>query len=210
MRLGVVRALAGSVSLLQARVLRPRQERAARRAVADLCSATARSLRTGVDLATALRHGALSLDEGGLLATDLSQLLDRVAQGAALAGELAGWARRRSWPEVHLAVAACRLGLETGSGLARALDGVATTLHERAEVVQDARSLATQARWSAGVLVLAPPAAGLAMGTLGASSSFLTASPVGRLCLGAGLSLDALGAWWMARLTASVAAEAGA
>jgi Flp pilus assembly protein TadB len=35
----------------------------------------------------------------------------------------------------------------------------------------------------------------------GAAGRFLLHSPAGWACIGGGLGLDALGAWWMARLT---------
>jgi tight adherence protein B len=96
------------------------------------------------------------------------------------------------------------VALEAGGAPARAVDGVASTLRERAEVDREMRALATQARASAVVITVAP----LAFATLGVvgderTAHFLLRTPAGLGCLAAGVALDAVGAWWMARIAAS-------
>jgi tight adherence protein B len=85
---------------------------------------------------------------------------------------------------------------------ARAVDGVAATLRERLGLSAERRALASQARTSAVVLSAAPVvfAVLLGMGD-GAAGRFLLHSPAGWVCIAGGLGLDAVGAWWMARLT---------
>lgn len=101
---------------------------------------------------------------------------------------------------IQLAAAALSLAASTGGSPARAIDGVAATLRSRLAVADEIRALSSQARASAAVIALAP----LAVGALASASdarhrAFLT-SPAGATLLLAGLTLDALGAWWMARL----------
>jgi tight adherence protein B len=102
---------------------------------------------------------------------------------------------------VRLTAAALGLGVEAGGEVARSVDRVAATLRERRELQAEAHSLATQARASATVLGLAP------LGFTALVSSVepgvvrvLVASPVGWLCLGGGLALDAAGLTWMSRI----------
>jgi tight adherence protein B len=78
---------------------------------------------------------------------------------------------------------------------------VAATLRERRAVEREATALATQARSSALVIVLAPLAFA-ALSSLGdpRAGAFLVGTPTGLACLTAGLALDGLGAWWMHRI----------
>lgn len=112
------------------------------------------------------------------------------------------WAVARPLPGVRLAAAALALAVEVGGGGARALDGVALTLRQRQAAAGEVRALATQARLSAVVLTLAPLAfAAVASVSDPRAAAILLRSPVGQGCLALGLSLDALGAAWMARVT---------
>jgi tight adherence protein B len=105
---------------------------------------------------------------------------------------------------VALATTAIGLGGRTGGEVARALDRVAATLRERRELRAEVRALATQARASAGVLIVAPPAFALLASTVEPGvAGFLLTSPAGLGCLGAGLALDGLGAHWMGRIVAA-------
>lgn len=103
--------------------------------------------------------------------------------------------------EVALAATALGLGGRAGGEVARALDRVAATLRERRELRAEVRALATQARGSAGILIVAPPGFALLASTVEpAVASFLLTSPAGLACLAAGIALDAVGALWMARI----------
>jgi tight adherence protein B len=111
------------------------------------------------------------------------------------------WVRARPTQGVRLTVGALAVAVTSGGSPARGLDGVAATLRARNEVEREVRALATQARTSAAVMAAAP--VGFAVvGVLGDSgaAAFLFGSAGGWACLLAGLLLDALGAWWMARI----------
>jgi len=178
-----------------------RRDRELERDLPGLLEAVARSLRTGATLPLALEEAA-----GGrsAAADELRAALAEVDAGRPLAEALAGWAQRRPLPAVRLASAALVVALGVGGAPARAVDGVAATLRERVEVDREVRALATQARTSAAVIVLAPLAFAL-LGALGddRAAAFLFTTAPGLACQVSGLALDGLGAWWMARLTRS-------
>ncbi|HEU5083238.1 MAG TPA: hypothetical protein VFU14_07865, partial [Acidimicrobiales bacterium] len=65
----------------------------------------------------------------------------------------------------------------------------------------EAAALATQGKASAAVLTLAPLGFAFLLTSLDPSAGrFLLGTPVGWLCIAVGLTLDAVGAWWMAAL----------
>lgn len=118
---------------------------------------------------------------------------------------LDAWAARTPAPGVRLLVAAASLGHEAGGAQARALDQVAATLRERLALQRETRALASQARASAALMVVAP--VGFAAFTAATDAEvlgFLVGTPVGLVCLAVAVVLDALGALWMARLTQGV------
>ena len=169
---------------------------------ADLLEAVARSLRAGASLLTALEQAAAS--RSGRVATDLQRTLVAVHRGAPLGAALEGWAAGAD-PVRTMAGVALALGADLGGARARALDDAAASLRDRAALAGEIRALTAQARASAAVMVVAPIAFAvfgwLAEG--GTASGFAT--PVGGACLVAGLTLDAVGAWWMAAWTRRVA-----
>jgi tight adherence protein B len=162
------------------------------------------------ELAVALRSGSslpVALGEAGRATSDpLGPELEALALGAgrgqSMATVLDDWTRRHDDPGTRLAATALILANAVGVASARAVHGVAATLRERLELSAERRALASQARTSAVVLSAAPLLFALLLGVSdGAAGRFLLQSRAGWACLAAGLGLDALGAWWMARLT---------
>lgn len=158
-------------------------------AVGELSS----SIRSGATLESALRDLAPSV--GGLLATEVGGAIELLDRGHGLDRVLDAWGRASRIDGVELLVAACRFSRGGGAGLDAALDGVAAALVDRIEVADELRSLASQARTSALVLVALPP--------LGASlfavvdpgfAPVLFTTPAGRVCLVLGVTLDVAGA----------------
>jgi tight adherence protein B len=203
--LGVVAvAVVAGAGLLTLACLRGRAARLADAALPEAVEAVARALRTGATLALAVAEVAERTD--GPLGDDLRIVAGEVAAGRSLVGALDGWAARANTPGARLVAAAVALSAETGGAAARALDGVAATLRANHGVLGELRAQAAQARASALVIALAPLAFGvLALGTDRRSAAFLLGTPVGLACLLAGLALDGVAAWWMQRITASVA-----
>lgn len=160
-------------------------------------------------LASAMRSGSSlprALGEAGRataapLGPELVALAVGADQGQPMAAVLDGWGRQHDDPGTRLAATALVLATVVGMAPARAVDGVAATLRERLEVNAERRALASQARASAVVLSLAPLLLALLLGMGdGAAGRFLLHSRAGWVCLAVGLGLDAIGAWWMARL----------
>lgn len=162
------------------------------------------------ELAVALRSGSslpVALGEAGRATPDpLGPELEALALGAGrgqpMAAVLDDWTRRHDDPGTRLAATALILANAVGVASARAVHGVAATLRERLELNAERRALASQARTSAVVLSAAPLLFALLLGVSdGAAGRFLLQSRAGWACLALGVGLDALGAWWMARLT---------
>jgi tight adherence protein B len=160
----------------------------------------ARSLRSGAALLPALREAAV--DVPSPLGGDLDTVVTEVDRGMPLVASLDEWGDRRPRASVRLAVAALAMAADAGGASAAAVDGVAATLRANVSAAGEVRALASQARYSASVIALAPLAfAVLAAGTDSHSVEFMLRTPLGVACLTAGLGLDAAGAWWMHRIT---------
>ncbi len=194
----VAAALAEAAAL---RMLRGRATRLLARSVPEALEAIARSCRAGSSVVGALAE--LGPDDGPA-APVLAGVATRVAHGVALRDALDGLVVEHPVAELRLAAAALLVGADTGAAPARAVDGVAATLRDRAALEREAAGLATQSRASAAVLVVAPVGFGVvAIATDPRVASFLFTGPAGWACLGAGVGLDVLGGWWMSRLVRS-------
>lgn len=157
--------------------------------------ALGRSLRSGASLLQAVGEAAAAVP--GPLGDDLAQVGKEAVRGVPIVQALEGWATRRPLPSVRLASAALCMGAELGGAHARAVEGIAATVRDRLGAAAELRSLATQARASAAVLVAAPVAfTAFAAATDAGTASFLR-TPLGAGVLLGGLVLDAAGALWM-------------
>ena len=162
-----------------------------------------RALRAGTSLRAAF--GAVATGAPAPLADELVRLDAELAAGGPLVDVLAGWGARCPTPGVRLLVAAATLGHEAGGAQARAIDGVAATLRERQAVQREARALASQARASAAVVVLAP--VGFAVFSAATDPevlAFLLGTGPGLVCLVLAFGLDVAAGVWMARITGSI------
>jgi tight adherence protein B len=139
------------------------------------------------------------------LGPELQAVAHQVRHGAGITAALERWsACPPASDEVRLAATALALGSTSGGEVARSLDLVAATLRERRQLAAEVRALATQARSSAAVLVLAPPAFTVVVSTVEpAVPRFLLASVPGLACLATGVALEVAGGAWMARILRS-------
>jgi tight adherence protein B len=190
------------------RLLEPwlRRRRAARSdaLLPEALDRLASAVRAGQSIGPALVEVARSCPAP--LGDELRPVAAALEHGAGVTQALALWTRSTGSPDAGLAVAAIGLGGQAGGEVARAIDGVAATLRERREIQAEVRALATQARASAGVLVVAPPLFAALVSTIEPGVvAFLISTPVGLACLAIGLALDGVGAWWMARIVAQAA-----
>lgn len=183
------------------RLLAGRRQRALARALPHALDDVARSLRSGGSLRMAIAEA--STRAPGELGADLTRVVRGVDEGEPMSDALASWIARRPVPGVRLAATALSLASETGGASARAIDGVAATLRVNLGIAGEVKALASQARLSALVIVLAPVAfTALAATTDRRTTHFLVGTPFGLLCLAGGLTLDAIGWAWMRRITA--------
>jgi len=182
------------------RRLAARGRRRRAQALPVLLEDLARGLRSGTSLRQAL---LLSVDRADIaLRPELRVVCDTVANGGSLEEALDGWSRRQPCDGLRLTVAALCLGIDAGGAHGRALDGVAASLRDRLAVDREIAALSSQARSSAGVMVAAPVLfAAFTVTADSRTAHFLLGTPTGLACLMAGLGLDALAAWWMARIT---------
>jgi tight adherence protein B len=193
--------IAGAPRLLLPTVVRRRDDRRDAQ-LPDLLDRIGAELRGGGTLARALvaaaRPAPLPLQR------EVSILVLETEHGLPAADALHRWAERTSSSDVRLAATALALGARAGGHVARSVDQVAATLRERRQLRAEVRALATQARSSALVLVLAPPAFTLLLSAVepGAVRFLLTSGP-GLACLAAGVALDVIGGAWMARILRS-------
>jgi tight adherence protein B len=134
-------------------IARGRAERRFTLALPGALEQVAAGLRGGAGLVEIL--GGLA-QEGGPLADDLRRVLARAALGQSLVDALASWTDDRPSPAVRAAAGALALAVAVGGRAADALDGLGSSLRERAGVVAEARALSAQARLSAVVAGAAP------------------------------------------------------
>lgn len=168
----------------------------------DLLELVARGLRGGSDLSRALRDAATAVGGAGVA---LGETLERVDAGARLGDALDHWAVALDHPDAAIVRSVVRLGDSTGAALGAALDRAAATLRERAALRDEIHALTAQTRASSMVVALAPLGfLAVVTSTDPRSSEVLFATSWGRLCLVAGLALDAAGILWMRHLTNGV------
>ena len=104
-------------------------------------------------------------------------------------------------PDAAFMVQALRCVESVGGPGAATLDAAAGVLRERVAVVADATAHSAQARLSARVLTIVPLAfAGWGLATSAQTRETYLASPIGGICIVAGLALNGFGWWWMRRI----------
>jgi tight adherence protein B len=178
----------------------PWQRRAAARAAVaalpGLLDQIANALRAGESLHTAVQA-----------ATDatatLSPVLQRVGRGDSLRDALDHWRRSATDPSSRLAATTLMHAAALGGTDPHPFEAAAAALRERAALRGEIRTQAAQARASATVLSALPPAFLAVAAMVDADvAEVVLRTPLGWACVAAGLALDGLGLWWMARLVA--------
>ena len=167
-------------------------------AIPQALELTARALRSGASVVTALDAVAAELPETGLRA-----VVSRVRGGLSLADAIDDWVA--DTPDRRTAAALLVLGHTSGAAMAASLDRAAASLRQRQALGDEIRALTSQTRTS-GMVVAAAPAGFAVIVTFvdtGAMGGLL-ATPVGLASLVVGLALEGLGLWWMARLSRGV------
>lgn len=188
-------AVALPVALFAAR---GRRSRAVAAEVPAMIERVASELRAGGTIATAVSGIARS---GSLLAADCARMGARMSLGASLTDALHLWARERPAPGVDVAAGAFAMCATLGGRSADALEGVASSLRDRLAVAAEARAQSAQARMSA-LVVGGMPVLYIGWSAIADRRAFvaLTGTPVGRVCVAVGITLEVLGVLWIRRI----------
>ncbi len=197
---GWVGALGRSVRAL---VARPRRRRPVQPDdAAAWCDELARRVRAGSTLRDALTHATPA---GPDLRDAVAPTRLALERGASVADAVTiAEADRRvhaGHRHVALVLSVARACAVTGSPPAEPLDRTAGALRRRAADRDERSAQAAQARMSAHVMTIVPL---VALGLLAVADPQVrrtAVSPVGVACLVAGGGLNALGWWWMRRVT---------
>src|SRR5690606_2830490 len=177
---------------------RQRTARAAQ--LPDGLERVAAALRYGASLTSAIEEAGRSLPDP--LGAELAGVAAATRHGRPLVEALDEWAAARPDPRTRAAAAVLVVAAGARVPPARAGDGLAATLRERAQVAAERHAAAAQVRWSALILSAAPLGVAVLLGVSGsAAGRFLFGTPAGWACLALGLAADAAGAAWMARIT---------
>jgi tight adherence protein B len=175
---------------------RRRENKVAERAFPEAIDRMARALGSGSPLPDAIASAARSAPP--VLAAELTTVAATATRSVPDA--LDNWALHPDLSR-QLTVAALSLGRSTGGNRATALEGVARTIRERQALGDEVRVQSAQARLSAMVVGAAPVGfAVLACFTDHRTARFLFMTAIGWLCTLVAITLNAVGAWWMATL----------
>jgi len=168
--------------------------------------ALGRSLRAGASVRTALSDLARAeTSPAPALQGDLDAIVAVLDADLGLPEALRQWKDRRPDPDVRFVAAALAVGAGAGSLSARTVEDVAGVLRGRLDAGAESRALATQAQFSALVMVLAPIVflVGVATADRAVATVVLT-TPIGWICVAGGLLLDLGAALVMRRIVGSV------
>ena len=186
-----------------ARRARTRERQRERARAVEACAALAGELRAGRSPAQALEVAA------GLAVGASRTALSTAAAAAGLGGDVAGALRpvagtATAVPEVLRALAACwTVCASSGGGLAAAVERLEQGLRADQAQRQAVQAELAGPRATAGMLAVLPLAGLVLAAGLGADPlHVLLETPVGLVCLVAGLGLDGLGLLWTDRLVA--------
>lgn len=191
-----------TVAVMALRANRHRRDRVIETQLPGFLEAIARGLRTGSQLGPAAIEAASSTPPP--LRHEVAPLAAELHRGLRSADVFDRWARRRPGSGAGLAAAAMAFAATAGGARARAIDGVAATLRDRAALEGEVRSLTSQARASA-MMIAALPLGFLLMsaGVSDHSAGFLFTTRLGLVILVCGLGLDVIGGLWMRRIVNS-------
>ena len=196
-------AVAGiAVALMALRANRHRRDRVIEAQLPGFLEAIARGLRTGLQLGPATVEAVSSTPLP--LGHEVAPLAAELNRGLRSADVFDRWARRRPGSGAGLAAAAMAFAATAGGARARAIDGVAATLRDRASLEAEVRSLTSQARVSAMMIAALPLGFMLMSATVSShSAGFLFTTRLGLVILVCGLGLDVIGGLWMRRIVNS-------
>jgi tight adherence protein B len=166
---------------------------------ADALASIAAAVRAGTSLPQALGHAAGEAEPPARAAFE--QIVGDLEVGVPIEQALERW--REAWPspDTDLVVGALELHRRSGGDLPAVLEQVTATIRGRVSVAREVRSLTAQARLSAWILGLLP--VGFFAFLLVAARSDVQGAlgtPIGVLCIVAGLILEGGAILWIRSL----------
>lgn len=169
-----------------------RRSRREQQLLPELATRISRAVRAGRPVEHALLEAATTNHPS------VQRVCEQLDVGRRLDDAIDGWARRVDSDAEHLLVAAISLGTVSGGDLARALDLVGAGIRDDLQLDARRRTLLTQSRLSAGVLVALPIVFALVASALQGQWIYRGVSGVVLLAIGGGL--DLVGLMWIRRL----------
>lgn len=169
--------------------------------VADWCDDLARRVRSGESLTMAVLDEPLGGEVAVRIETIVGPMRQALRRGVPLVDAVA--APPASSTAVTMAVAVLRACARSGGSAAPTLARTASALRDRSAALTERRAQSAQARLSATVLTVLPGVVLALIVATSASSRSALAGPVGLLTVPLGLTLNALGWWWMRTLLRS-------
>lgn len=168
------------------------------RQLADLVPALASSARAGFAFQQALEVAASQI--GPPMSEELAMLLNDVNLGATAQSALLDLGRRVGSTDLDMIITAILVQRTTGGNLADVLEQVGRTIGERETVRRQVMTFTAQQRLTGTILSVYPMAVGLILlAIMPAMWSQLFTEPIGRMMLGAALTLQVLGFFFMRR-----------
>jgi tight adherence protein B len=165
----------------------------------DVLTIMASSLRAGHSFMQALDTVAKEIAQPA--AAEFQRVVAEIRLGRPAEDALEALAERVGSADFMWAVLAVNIQREVGGNLAEILDNVADTLRERATLRRQIKVLTAEGRLSAWVLALLP--VGIALYMTAANPKYiglLVTQGIGRVMLGVGLALMAVGIYWMRKI----------
>ena len=168
--------------------------------LSDLLDATARNLRLGKSMASALKSAA---ETGTIKDPVISELVALTTRGESFAEATKRLLPTAKANDLIFALRTIDLAATGGVGGVLALERAAIVLRERSTNINDRQMQASQAMLSTKVLSWAPVAvAGWLVATSSSVRSFLILSVSGWVCILLGLSFNYVGRRWMQTIVA--------
>lgn len=164
----------------------------------DSLQMLAGSLQAGYSLAQAL--DTVVREAPAPLSQEFNRALIESRLGIPIEDALEGIAGRMSSQDFSWVVMAIRIQREVGGNLAELLTTVAATLRERERLRRQVSVLSAEGRLSAWVLGSLPPVFALYLAVARPEYLQPMASPLGLIMVIVGLSLLAVGAFWLSRV----------
>jgi tight adherence protein B len=175
---------------------RPRSRRCSpnARAVAGWCDDIARRVRSG----STLRDAVATLPADPATERVTAPLRLAIDRGASLTDAITRV--DDPVPHLRLALGVIATASRIGGPAAASIDRAAMLLRQRASDLDERATQAAQARLSSHVMTAVPLLMLAALVATDDDVRSVVASPIGTLCVGTGLALNAVGWWWMRRI----------